>query len=138
MGLLEQLKVAQEALAAVIADVQVIADQAKADGVLEGKASRDAEVASLMAEIEALKAAVPPVSDKIFSQAELDAAVAGAVEPLKSQVVALQAEIEALKADVEAKIAQAVVDVKAALLAAYDESQVVESKIETGFADLLK
>jgi uncharacterized small protein (DUF1192 family) len=66
----------------------------------------------------------PPVSDKIFSQAELDAAVAGAVEPLKSQIAGLQAELDQVKAGIDAKVAEAVAAVKAEFLAKLKNAEI--------------
>lgn len=42
-------------------------------------------------------ASVPPPSDKIFSQAELDAAVAAAVAPVQAQLDGVVAELAGLK-----------------------------------------
>lgn len=84
---------------------------------------------------------IPPVSDKIFSQAEADALVAAAVAPLEARVVELEAKVTELSADigsqVAAGVAAAMVDFKASLLAKYEEQQVAESESETGFKSLL-
>lgn len=85
-------------------------------------------------------ASVPPVEpgDKIYSQAELDAAVVAAKEEVQAQLAVVQAELDALKLEVDSKIATAVAAMKAELLAAYEAQQVAESEGETGFAGLLK
>lgn len=53
---------------------------------------------------------LPPASDKIFSQAELDQAVQAAVQPLQSQV-------DGIPALVDQKVLEAMVQFKADLLA---------------------
>jgi uncharacterized small protein (DUF1192 family) len=85
-------------------------------------------------------ASVPPVGEDTtpFSQADIDAAVAAAVAPMNEQIVALQAEVEGLKAQIEQVKSEAVAAFKAELLAKYEEMQVVESQLETGFGEMLK
>lgn len=76
-------------------------------------------------------------SDKIYSQAEVDAMLA----PLQAELDGVKAELEALKLDIDAKIeaakADAVAALKAELKAKYDEQQVAEAQGETGFGALL-
>jgi hypothetical protein len=83
-------------------------------------------------------------SDKIYSQAELDAQL----QPLKDQVAAMQSQIDSLQASVDAlpgqidaaKLAgkeEGKVELKAELKAAYEAQQVAESQGETGFGSLL-
>jgi len=74
-----------------------------------------------------------PVSDKIFSQAEVDAMVL----PLQESILSLQSQIDQMQAQIDAKVSQAVAAFKAELLAKYEAQQVVESASETGFKDLL-
>lgn len=85
-------------------------------------------------------ASVPPAGEDVtpFSQADLDAAVAAAVGPLNEQIAAMQVELDGLKASVEQIKADAVAAFKAELLAKYEEMQVVESQLETGFGEMLK
>ncbi len=79
-----------------------------------------------------------PVSEKIYTQAELDAAVQASVLPLQEQIVSLQAQVDGMQAQIDAKVAEAMALFKADLLAKYEAQQVVESDSETGFKDLLK
>lgn len=113
-----------------------------------GKADRDAEVADLKAlavseyerGVADGKASVPPSGDKLYSQAELDEAISLAVSPLNEQVLALQGQVSALQGSLDgvpAQIAQAVADLKASLLASYDEAQLAESSVETNFRNSL-
>jgi hypothetical protein len=132
IALLQGLALKIEELSVALSDAQAAGDSIAKEAYDKGFADG---VASLP----------PPVSDKIYSQEELDAAVAGAVGPLQEQVSAMQAELESLKVQVsdlqagleDAKI-EAVAAFKSELLAKYEEQQVVESTSETGFADLLK
>lgn len=119
-------------LVANIAALQLQLADAQASADALAKTKYDEGFAAGVASVPVL-----PPSDKIFSQADLDAAVAGAVEPIKSQIVELQAKVDSIQAALDAK-AQELVDFKAALLAAYEAKEVVESNIETGFKDLLK
>lgn len=75
--------------------------------------------------------------DAIYTQAELDAAVAGAVAPLNEQIAALNLQMVALQESIQPKIDEALVLFKASLLAQYEAQQVVESDSETGFKNLL-
>lgn len=77
-------------------------------------------------------ASVQP-SDKIYSQAEVDAIVL----PLNEKIAALELAITDINATIPAKIAEAVAAFKAELLAKYEEQQVVETQAETGFKNLL-
>lgn len=81
----------------------------------------------------------PPVEDdKIYSQTELDAAVEAAVSPFRVELESVKAELESVKLSVDQKISDALAIFKADLKAKYEEMQVAESVIETGFSDLLK
>lgn len=75
-----------------------------------------------------------PVSDKIFSQADLDAAVLGAVAPLQIQIDDLKAQVLALQGSVDQAVAEAVAAVKADLLVKF---QALEAG-EKSFEDFLK
>lgn len=91
-------------------------------------------------------------SDKIYSQADLDAAVASAIAPLeaanadlmvqldgvKANVAALEAQLAELTSGLEAKVSEAVAAFKAELLAKYQEAQAQETEIEKTIEDLLK
>ena len=133
IALLQGLALKIEELGLALADAQAagdsIAKEAYDKGFADGVAS------------------VPPPTDDVtpFSQADLDAAVLAAVEPLQAQVSAMQSEMDALKLQVEelqmgieaAKV-DAVAKFKVELAAKYAEMQVVEQAAETGFAELLK
>lgn len=80
-------------------------------------------------------ASVPPVvSEKIYTQEELDAKIQEALLPLQTKVE----ELEVVVAGLDQKVADGVAMVKAELLAKYNELQVAETASEVGFADLLK
>ena len=133
IALLQGLALKIEELKVALADSQAAADSIAAEAYAKGFADGVASVP-------------PPVDDVTpFSQADLDAAVLAAVEPLQAQVSAMQGEMEALKLQVEelqmgieaAKV-EAVASFKAELAVKYAELQVVEQAAETGFAELLK
>lgn len=89
------------------------------------------EDAKKMSYDEGVASVVIPVSDKIYSQVELDAMIVSAQEPLKLQIVDLEAKLAALQPPDVAQL-------KADLLAKYEEMLVVVTGVETGFKDLLK
>lgn len=98
-------------------DAQALVEQAYQKGFVDGVVS------------------VPPiVSEKIYTQEELDAKIQEALLPLNEKVAALEAEI----ALVPEKIVAGVALIKAELLAKYEELQVAESAGEVGFLELLK
>lgn len=122
------------------ADFPAQLEQVRAEGVEEGKRSRDTEIAEFgaaerKAGFDEGVASVPPcedcpdeppVSDKIYSQAELDAAITAAVSPLNETVSALQTEVDRLNGElsgVDQKISDAIAAVKAELLSRYDATQ---------------
>lgn len=100
--LLQDLATSIAALTSQLADAQAAADasakMAYDKGFADGVAS------------------VPPVTDKIYSQAELDAAVAGAVQPLIDQVAMLNDQVAAMQGQIDQKVAEAVAALKADLL----------------------
>lgn len=122
-------------LLALLQDVVLKLAQAEALLAAEKKASFDAGFAAGVASVSG-------GSDKIYSQEELDAAVAAALAPVKEELVLLKEEIAQLKAAFQAEkdkaVADALVAFKAALAKEYADRQVVESELETGFAMLLK
>jgi len=124
MDLLKMLSDLSEAITAMQAQI------AAADEVAKAKYDE-----GFAAGVKSMQA---PHSDKIYSQAELDAKVEEVVAPLIEQIEALKKDIEAAKAEVQPKIDEAILAFKAELLAKYNEQQVVESESETGFAELLK
>lgn len=110
-----------------------------------GRRERDADVeaAKIAGYDEGFAAGVAsvPVSDKVFSQAEVDAMLA----PLNEQVLTMQgriAELEGVVAGIDQKVSDAVAlalsEFKAILAAEYEARQVAETEIETGFKELLK
>ena len=105
--------------------------------LVDAQASADALAKAKYDEGFAAGVASVGVSDKIYSQAELDAKIAEAVLPLNEKIALLDAkvlELEALVVSADAKL----VEFKQMLLAKYEEAQVAESAVETGFKDLLK
>ena len=76
----------------------------------------------------------PVPSDKIYSQEELDAAIAASMEPLVAKI----AELDAVVAGIDQKIADAVVGMKAELMAKFQELKAKEDGIEVEFEELLK
>lgn len=113
------------ALQSQLADAQASA-QALADA--KYKEGFDAGVASVQI----------PVSDKVYSQIELDAKIAEALLPLQTQIADLQAKVDAIPSALESAKVEAVAAFKAELVVKYQEMQVVEEQAETGFAELLK
>lgn len=78
-----------------------------------------------------------PVVPGGFTQEQVDAFVAAAVAPLAEKIALLDAKVLELEAAVLAEAGK-LVAFKADLLAKYEEAQVAESAVETGFKDLLK
>ena len=115
-------------LGAAITDLQNQLEAAKALAVTEYDRGFAKGVKSTQGE----------ASDKIYSQAELDAKLEEAIDAVSAEIESLKAELEATKASVEPKIEEAIKAFKADLLAKYEEQQVAESESETGFAALLK
>lgn len=131
-ALFEQFKKVIADLQAQLVDVEAGVDAAK-------KAAYDAGFADGVASVP------PPVpGDKIYSQEELDAAVAAAKVELQKQVDELSAkvaELEVKLADVDAvvaaKVEEAIKAFKADLKAKYVAAQEAESKDEADFGALL-
>lgn len=121
VALLNSLVASIAALQAQLADAQKAADDLAKVKYDEGFA---AGVASVV------------VSDKIYSQAELDAKIAEAVAPLNAKIVELDVKVAELSAAVVAEAGK-LVAYKAELLAKYEAQQVAESEGETGFKNLL-
>jgi hypothetical protein len=111
---------------------------AASNKVSELDAQQAASISALDQLIAEVGVEVPPVSDKIYSQADLDAAVAAAILPLQAEINTLKEQIVALTASTEAAVAAAIAGYKAELAAKYAEMQVIETASETGFAELLK
>jgi len=116
------------ALQTQLADAQASA-QALADA--KYKEGFDAGVASVV---------IPevPVSDKVYSQAELEAKIAEALLPLQEKLVELQAQVEAVPAQIEQAKLDAVAQFKAEFLEKYKAAQIAESQIENSVEELLK
>ena len=117
---MDLLKLLQDLVAQLAAAQLALAD---APAALEAakKLSYDEGVASV----------VIPVSDKIYSQVEFDAMLLSAQEPLKLQIADLEAKLAALQPPDVAQL-------KADLLAKYEEMLVAVTSAETGFKDFLK
>jgi hypothetical protein len=111
---------------------------AASNKVSELDAQQAASISALDQLIAEVGAEVPPVSDKIYSQADLDAAVAAAILPLQAEINTLKEQIVALTASTEAAVAAAIAGYKAEIALKYAEMQVAETQAETGFAELLK
>lgn len=80
-------------------------------------------------------------TDKIYTEADLQAEKELVAAPLKAEKAVLEAKLVELQASVDKMpelVKKAVADMKAALLAKYEEAQVAETNAETGFKDLLK
>lgn len=114
----------QSQLADAQASAQALADLKYNEGFEAGKAS------VVIPEV--------PVSDKVYSQAELDAKIAEAIMPLQAQITELQAKVDGMSAAIETAKVEAVAAFKADLAIKYEAMQVVEAQAETGFAELLK
>ena len=102
-------------------------DQQLAD---ELKASYDAGYAAGLAAASG--------SDKIYSQAEVDAKIAESIAPLQLQINDLSLKLEAAIADKDASIAQSLSDLKASLLAQLELEQASELALKESFKSLLK
>lgn len=90
-------------------------------------------------------ASVIPGVDKLYSQAELDAAVVAAVdvvkvelEAVKAEAQAVKLELESLKAGLPQQLAAAKAEVKAEILAKYQAAQEAESQVEKQLEEELK
>lgn len=89
-------------------------------------------------------ASVVPGVDKIYSQADLDQAVAAAValvkaelEAVKAEAQAVKLELEALKAGLPQQLEAAKAEVKAEVLAKYKAAQEAESQLEKALEEEL-
>ena len=128
---MDLLKVLQDMIANIQALQTALADAEVAVAV-EKQKSYDEGFAAGVASVPVDDGATP------FSQADLDAAVSAAVEPLNAQIADLSAQLQAAQNGLPAQIADAVAALKMDLLAKYEAQQVAESHSETGFKDLLK
>ena len=115
---LQTLLASLAALQQQVVDAQALVDQAYQKGFADGAAS----------------VVVPPASDKIYSEEELQAKIKEALFPLEEKITSLEAEISLLPE----KIEEGVAAFKAELLAKYNELQVAETAAEVGFGELLK
>ncbi len=129
------LKVLQDMIANIAA-LQTALQDAEATLADAKKASYDEGFAAGVASVPVIDP--PPASDKIYSQAELDAAVATAVVVVQAKVDELQAQVDSFPGVIDAKIAEAMATFKADLLAKYKDLEVALQTAETGFEDLLK
>lgn len=130
-------------LQALVSELQAKIEEQSASIEAEKQASYDEGFAAGAASVG---------SDKIYSQAELDAAIAQAkaeleaqngdlmvqLDGVKAQVLSLESQFAELQASVETKVSEAVAAFKADLLAKYEAAQAAESEIEASIADLLK
>ncbi len=118
LKLLNDLQASISGLQAQLADAQAAVDQVSKEAYAKGFSDGVASV---------------PVSDKIFSQADMDAAL----KPLQDQVASLQAQVDGVPSQIESAVAEAVAAVKAELKAAWDAEQASEGEAESKFGDLL-
>jgi len=105
------------------AQIEAVATESYNKGLADGKASMVTDA----------------VTDKLYSQAELDAAVVSAVAPLKEKVAALEVEVAAVKVelevakasvvDVDAVVAEAVKAVKLEIAAKIEDAQIDDLKL---------
>lgn len=130
-GLAAQIAALNQALIDAQAAADSIATEAYAKGYAEGVAS----------------VVVPPPVDDVtpFSQADVDAAVALAVQPVMDELAAVKAELEGVKGELEmvkASVEQAKLDAvagfKAELLAKFEEAMAQENAVEAAFGEMLK
>lgn len=123
LQLFAELKAKLDALSVQLADAQAAADQIAKEsydkGFLDGVAS------------------VPPNGDKLYTQAEADALVLAAVAPLTEQVAVLQVQVDGIPALIASEVAKAKEELKALMMAAYDEAQAAEGSLESGLKDKL-
>lgn len=129
------LKVLQDMIANIAA-LQLALQDAEATLALAKQASYDEGYAAGVASVPVIDP--PPTSDKIYSQAELDAAVATAVTVVQAKVDELQAQVDTFPGIIDAKVAEAMAAFKADLFAKYKDLEVVMQAAETGFEELLK
>lgn len=136
-ALFAQLQATISALQSQLADTETAIAEAKKAAYDEGFAAGVASV---------------PAGDKLYSQEELDAAIAQAkveleaingdlmvqLDGVKAQVVALEATVADLTASIETKVSEAMAAFKADLLAKYQSAQAAEGEIEKTIEDLLK
>lgn len=73
-----------------------------------------------------------------FTQADIDAAVAAAVQPLNDSIAALQLQLEGVPAQVASAVNSAKAELKLALLEAYEAAQASESESEETVRKLLQ
>jgi hypothetical protein len=120
------------ALLQTIEELKSKAQDAESLVVVEKQASYDAGFAAGLAS----------VAEKIYTQADLDGAVALAVEPLTAELILIKGEFETLKMEVDSKIeiakGEAVAMFKAELKAKYDEAQATETELELAIGEMLK
>lgn len=148
LQLITQLQAVVAKMEEQSADFPAELQRVREEALEDGKRSRDEEISDLIdtkdqekAEFGASEytrgfsdgvASVPecPVSDKVYTQEELDAAVQTAVEaatgPLNETVAAMQVEIDRLNGElssVDQRISDAIATFKAELLSRYDATQ---------------
>lgn len=122
---LQDLVASVSALQAQLLDAQVGLDAAVKQGYDKGFSDGVMSVAS---------GSTQPITDKIYSQVEMDAAVAS----LNEKVSLLQVQLDEAIASIPVKIQEAIVIYKADLAQKYADMEVAEQALETGFSDLLK
>lgn len=116
-----------------IMEAKIVAAQEEVQKLVELLALIESEKQAAYDEGYAKGMADASGSDKLYSQAELDAKIQDAILPLQEQINVLNSQV----VDVEAVKAEAKAELKAELKAKYEEQQVAESSSETGFSDLL-
>lgn len=102
--LLQDLALTINSLQAQLVDAQAALD-------IQVKSSYDSGFSAGVASV-----VLPPASDKIYSQSELEQAVSSATAPLSEQVGVLQAKVDEIPALVDQKVLEVLAAFKAELL----------------------
>lgn len=124
-------------------DLAAALESAKVAAFAEGKTAgfEEGKIAGYALGFEDGKNSVPVVPGG-FTQEQVDAMIAEAVDPLKKSLAEKDAEIVALKesipVEVSTQVQIAIAALKADLAAKFAEAQASESSLEGAFADLLK
>jgi hypothetical protein len=129
MNLAELLK----SLAAQIAELQGKLVDAEAAAASIAKENYDKGFIDGVASVPAAPEDTTP-----FSQMDLDAAVAAAIEPMAMEIAMLKEKVAMLEVEIQEAAAKAVAAFKMELMSKYEAQQVAETEGETGFKEMLK